>query len=99
MIKKSLTSSKWSRKVTIAKEYNESLWALLCQGWTNRFDHTWPYYIQRKISWINYSYIIFSTSANIEMATDEMVIILSITKSIYSVIPKTVKKFGYLIVL
>lgn len=31
------------------------------------------------------------------MATDEMVIILSITKSIYSVIPKTVKKCGYLI--
>lgn len=71
-------------------------WALLCQGWTNRFDHTRPYYIQRKISWINYS-IIFSTSANIEMATDEMVIILSITKSIYSVIPKTVKKCEYLI--
>lgn len=31
------------------------------------------------------------------MATDEMVIILSITKSIYSVFPKTVKKCGYLI--
>lgn len=31
------------------------------------------------------------------MATDKMVIILSITKSIYSVIPKTVKKCGYLI--
>lgn len=71
--------------------------SIIMLGWINRFDYIWFYYIRRKIFWINYFYLIFSISVNIEMVIDEMVIILFIIKLIYSVILKIVKKCGYLI--